>query len=225
MECARDMGDGPVREGTGTEVWWRSTGLHTLLAAGAVLLLFLIVACCRPPGVAAATLTVTTTGDTTTTGDGLALREAISCINAGSNAPAADCPASPSPGYGTSDTIRFNISGTGVRTITLGSALPNLATGVVIDATTQPGFPSSSIVVDGGCTLNGSGQCTAGGARPFTVNSSVTATLTSLTIQHGNAGVSNGGALLNSGTLTLTNCTLSSNTSGTGGGIFNAASA
>src|SRR4051812_38896523 len=73
----------------------------------------------HPLDTLAATLTVTTTNDTIASGDGLSLREAISCINAGSNAPAADCPAAPAPGYGSSDTIAFNITGTGAIKITI----------------------------------------------------------------------------------------------------------
>ncbi len=60
--------------------------------------------------------------------------------------------------------------------------------------------------------------------RIMSVNSGVTATLENLTITGGNAGSeSSGGAILNSGTLTLTNSTLSGNSAGgSGGGIYNA---
>ncbi|MFI5014047.1 MAG: autotransporter domain-containing protein [Hyphomicrobiales bacterium] len=46
------------------------------------------------------------------------------------------------------DTIDFNISG-GSATITLLSALPNLAAGVTIDGSTQPGFPGSQVTING----------------------------------------------------------------------------
>ena len=49
------------------------------------------------------------------------------------------------------------------------------------------------------------------------VNSGVTATLENLTITGGNAGIeSSGGAIFNSGTLTLTNSTLSGNSASDG---------
>ena len=52
------------------------------------------------------------------------LREAINAANAGSGG----------------DSISFNISGTGVHTINLSSALPTLNKTVTIDGTSQPGF-------------------------------------------------------------------------------------
>ena len=54
------------------------------------------------------------------------------------------------------------------------------------------------------------------------VNSGVTATLENLTITGGNAASEGtGGAIFNSGTLTLTNSTLSGNSANDGGGILN----
>jgi len=71
-----------------------------------------------------------------------------------------------------------------------------------------------------------------GGMTVFTVNSGVTATIGGLTIQHGNASITDcisgdicGGGIFNRGTLTVTNSTLISNIadggSGAGGGISN----
>ena len=64
-------------------------------------------------------------------------------------------------------------------------------------------------------------RSTATGTQEFRileVNSGVTATLENLTITGGNAGDSAGGAISNSGTLTLTNSTLSGNSAFNGGG-------
>src|SRR5262249_57073507 len=48
------------------------------------------------------------------------------------------------PNSGGPDVIAFNIAGGGTQSIALSSALPNVTDAVVIDATTQPGFSSSS---------------------------------------------------------------------------------
>lgn len=45
-----------------------------------------------------------------------------------------------------SDTISFNIPGSGIRTITLQSPLPVVTESLVIDGTTQPGFAGSPVV-------------------------------------------------------------------------------
>jgi hypothetical protein len=95
----------------------------------------------------AATLTVTTTADPIN-GDGLlSLREAITCINNGTNANAADCPAAPSPAYGTSDEIDFNIAVSGVQTITLASQLPDLIKPMKIDGYTEPTASTNTLAV------------------------------------------------------------------------------
>lgn len=44
------------------------------------------------------------------------------------------------------ETIRFNISGTGVKTITPASALPIITNAVIIDGTTQPGFSATPLI-------------------------------------------------------------------------------
>jgi len=63
------------------------------------------------------------------------------------------------------DNIVFNIAGTGVQTITLASALPNITDAVTIDGTTEPSYAGSPLIVlDGGgavanvLTLSGSGS-------------------------------------------------------------------
>jgi hypothetical protein len=109
-------------------------------------------------------------------------------------------------------------------TIVLASTL-TLAQGVTIDGT------GHTVVLDGGCTFS-NGYCQSGGVTVFVVNSGVAASLSTLTIQHGagtfvcliSVGVSFtcGGAIGNVGTLTVTNCTLTGNSttaSGTSGGF------
>ena len=79
----------------------------------------------------AATLTVTNIQNS---GNGT-LRQAIMDANTNSNV----------------DTIQFNISGTGVKTITLTAALPPITSPVIIDGTTQPGYSNVTPVIE----LNG----------------------------------------------------------------------
>lgn len=67
------------------------------------------------------------------------------------------------------ETIRFNIPGSGVRTITPTSALPTITDAVIIDGTTQPGFSGTPII-----ELNGSSAGTnASGLTIFAGNSTV----------------------------------------------------
>ncbi len=127
--------------------------------------------------------------------------------------------------YATSgtDTIVFK-SGVGPK-IALGGGNGSLIlnTNVTI---TGPG--ASSLAVDGGCTGCGAVGSPSGGVTVFVVNSGVTASISGLTIQHGNAtALCNttpcGGGIHNDGTLSLTNSTVSGNSavSGQGGGIYN----
>src|ERR1044072_1332076 len=81
----------------------------------------------QPSALAESTFTVTTTNDD---GPG-SLRQAITDANA-------------SPG---TDTITFNIPGSGVRTITPASSLPEIVDPVIIDGYTQPGSsPNAQIM-------------------------------------------------------------------------------
>jgi len=115
------------------------------------------------------------------------------------------------------DTIAFN--GTGRGTIALTSGTLTLAASVVIAG---PG--SSLVTVDGGCTGCDPGGTPSGGVRVFAVNGGVTVAIGGLTIQHGNmvgSGIG-GGGIYNTGTLTVTNSTISGNaTDRWGGGIYN----
>src|ERR1051326_6162482 len=109
---------------------------------GGALLLFLVVALWQATAAAAATLTVTTTADDLTPNDGtVSLREAITAINAGSNLGDPDISAQ-SPGtFGVNDTINFNISGSGVKTINVRSTglgvLPDITKPLTINGYMQ----------------------------------------------------------------------------------------
>jgi CSLREA domain-containing protein len=105
-------------------------------------------------------------------------------------------------------------------TITLSTALPDIAGDLTING---PGANTLRIQRD-----------SAGGTpnfRPFTINSGTTVTISGLTIANGSfvGTIGGGGGVLNSGTLTLTNSTVSGNRADVpgynpdcgGGGIFN----
>src|SRR5260370_1685119 len=144
---------------------------------------------------------VNTTLDEVNPFDGLcSLREAIMTTNAAGGI-INDC------GQGTGfDEIMFNVPfGTG--TITVGNALvafPAIANNLIIDGTGQ------TITVDRQSLF-----------QVVAVNSGATLALNSLTIQNGSI-TGDGGAIGNSGTLSVTNSTISSSTSTNfGGGIAN----
>lgn len=91
---------------------------------------------------------------------------------------------------------------------------------------------ASQIIIGKNLTIDGTGHTIVinGGntTRLFTVNSTFTLGLTRLLLRSGNAGTGgNGGAVLNNGTLTVTECSFTSNTSdgsatnGGGGAIYN----
>ncbi|HNB64921.1 MAG TPA: DUF4347 domain-containing protein, partial [Rhodocyclaceae bacterium] len=121
------------------------------------------------------TLTVTTAADTldgTTTSiaalmanmgaDGkISLREAITAANNTAN------------GSGGPDRIAFGISGTGLHTINLGSALPNITDVVVIDGTTDDSFAANgnlpAIALNGASVTSGDGLHLMSGASGSTV--------------------------------------------------------
>lgn len=112
------------------------------------------------------------------------------------------------------DTITFQSGLSGVITLNSVSGTLTLTQNLTIQG---PG--AGVIAVDGGCTANcGAGGTPSGGVTVFTVNNGVTATISGLTIQHGNAGSGNGGGINNSGTLTVTNSIVTGNSAGGGGG-------
>lgn len=168
--------------------------LFALLASLAVVLVPLAHA------TAGASLVVNTTTDEDTNGDTFcSLREAITAAN--NNANYHDCTGT---GYG-ADTITFSVNGA----ITLGSVLPAIDDDLTIDASGQ------KITVDGNSAV-----------RPFWVNGSKTLSLISLTVANGlggnDCGEDCGGGILNSGTVNLTDVTMTNNYAGNdGGAIFN----
>jgi CSLREA domain-containing protein len=156
-----------------------------------------------------APVTVTTSSDTTnpcaTSGTGTcSLRDAVTFANNNDSTP-----------------IAFNLPNPSTITLTGGTLALTRTTG---SGTTITGPGTAALTVDGNCTLTGS-VCTSGGATVFQVSSGVTASLSNLTIQHGNGSptcgaLPCGGGIANSGTLTVTNSTLSGNAAFSGG-IFN----
>jgi CSLREA domain-containing protein len=152
-----------------------------------------------PSAAIALTPGATITVNTTADGTGgpdCTLRDAITAAN--SNTPVGGCNA----GHG-ADTIDFSVSGQ----INLGTTLPAVASDLTIDGTSQ------SIIVSG-----------QGTTRVLEVGADASLTLDGLTIADGVAA--NAGGVLNSGTLLVTNSTLSGNRTenfGNGGGIWNTA--
>jgi CSLREA domain-containing protein len=156
------------------------------------LLLLAVLFIFTPAAKAATTFTVTTTEDNVVNDSICTLREAISAAN--------ESPANNNCGSGTGPyTIIFSISGT----ITLGSALPNIANNMTIDGSGR------SITVSGNNSV-----------LVFRVNSGSTVILTSLTVANGQS-YTYGGGIENNGTLTVTNSTVTGNSAWFGGGIYN----
>jgi len=123
------------------------------------------------------------------------------------------------------DTITFAPGLTG--TISLTSTL------ILRRDVTISGPGAASLAFSGGCTTCGVGGSHSDGVRVFTVNGGVTASISGVTITRGLGDAdSGGGGILNWGTLTLTNSTVSGNATangdnsasffgGNGGGIAN----
>jgi hypothetical protein len=100
------------------------------------------------------------------------------------------------------------INATLTGTITLASALPDLANHMVIT-----GPIGGGLIIDGASTY-----------RIFVVAATYSVTLNTLTLQHGAPGAAFGGAIQNAGTLRILNCTIQNNSvtaTGQGGGISN----
>jgi len=102
-------------------------------------------------------LTVNTVADNTSDTSVLTLRDAITLVNNGGDPTALGQPTMPAGwaaqidssagGFGTNDTIDFNIPGTGVHTIEPGSVLPTVTQPVVIDGYSQPGARRNTLAV------------------------------------------------------------------------------
>ena len=136
------------------------------------------------------------------------LRDAIVAINGG---------------QATGTTITFDATAfppATPQTITLNANVGSLT----LSASMTINGSGHRVTIDGGCTLTGA-SCSSGGVTIFQINGGVTATLTTLTIQHGRGAPSfTGGILVNSGaTLTLSTSTLTGNAANAanGGAIFN----
>jgi hypothetical protein len=88
-------------------------------------------------------ITVNTTADTSVPGPTLSLRQAIELVNGtlrvSDLTPQEQAQVLGTPGGGDSQTIAFDIPGSGVQTIAVGSPLPALTKPVTIDGYTQPG--------------------------------------------------------------------------------------
>ncbi len=121
------------------------------------------------------TVTVTTTADTLDGDTGslyallgnrgadgeISLREALTAANATAN------------GSGGADRIHFAISGTGVHTLNIGSALPVITDPVILDASTDDSFAANSnrpaVILDGNNAFAGDGLVLAGTADGSTI--------------------------------------------------------
>ena len=130
---------------------------------------------------------------------------------AGSPAPFAECVSATNTTCALRDALAYASSGTdtiafksGVAgTITLTNGPLTLTAGVTI---TGPG--AAILAVDGNDT-----------ARVFIVSSGVNATISGLTVQRGNAGVSSGGGIVTDGSLTLVAVAVTHNSASTAAGI------
>jgi len=170
------------------------------IAVWRVGLLLLLLSLLTPGEAYAATIVVTTLSDVVNGLDGLcSLREAITAAN--NNASFSGCLGS---GFG-ADVIVFSNSLTN-GTITLNSTLPAITdpAGLTIDGTGR------NITISGNNAV-----------RILQVNSGASLTLRALTLRNGEQSSGDGGAILNSGTLTIEDSTLASNQARNGGAIFN----
>jgi len=150
---------------------------------------------------------VNTTGDPGGDGfcsaDECTLREAITAANAAAG----------------TDTITFDIPGAGPHTISLLTALPNISTNTNIQG------PGANLLTVQRSTAVGTPdfRIFLVQSKVFTTQPTVFTVISGLTISNGRFSAFGGGVANSaSGVLTLTNCTVSGNTSdGTGGGVAN----
>jgi parallel beta-helix repeat protein len=124
---------------------------------------------------------------------------------------------SDSPGFTTlRDALTSAAELGGSQTVTFAAGLTgtiSLNSGLVIDSDVSIDGPgASSLTVSGGGPMNA--------FSVFTVDSGVTASISSLTITNGFAP-GNGGGVFNDGTLVLNNATISGDVASRGGGVFN----
>ena len=161
--------------------------------------------------VLAAGITVNSLADTTVGGDGqCTLREALNNVNDATDTTTGDCRA----GTGTGDTISFGVTGTITLTASNGTLM------LTRNATIQ-GPGASSLVLDGGCTINCGQPFSSNGVPVLQVGSGATATISGVTITRGGGSFGTGG-ITNLGSLTVADSTITADY-GTlfGGGIEN----
>ena len=176
--------------------------LKILALVGAALLMWGLLFAYASSPVQAATLTVNSLADGAPANDGqCTLREAILNANADAQSGSTDC----ASGSG-SDAIRVGVSGT----VQLSEALPNLSSDMQI---VGPGADQFMVR-----------RNTGGDYRIFVITSNGTepvVSISGITISNGNASQTLGGGILNFGTLTVTDSTISGNSAFRGGGISN----
>jgi fibronectin-binding autotransporter adhesin len=132
---------------------------------------------------------------------------------AGTPASIAECTSAMNTTCALRDALGYAISGT--DTIIFKGGLPGIIT-----------LTNGALTLTTGVTITGPGAATLAvdgnnAARVFVVNSGVHATISGLTVQHGNAGAASGGGIVNDGSLTLTAVAISHNTAPTAAGIRN----
>ena len=147
-----------------------------------------------------AIITVTSAADNLTVDNQVTLREAIQAANTNLSVDGSTA------GSGAvADTIQF-AAGLAGQTITLGGTQLRITSALTIN-----GLGASQLTINGNNT-----------SRIFEVTSGNTVTISRLTLTNGNATDSDGGGIVNFGTLTISSSKIFGNsTSGGGGGIFN----
>ena len=198
---------------------------RALVSRGMLVLVVLVLAVAwlwmlgNSPVQGAATLTVTTTGDTNSCGTPCSLRGAIAVANSGDTI---DIPAGTyTLSLGTELTIgkSLTLAGAGSGATIIQAAVSSADATFRVFNITNGNVVAISDVTIRHGKANGSAPANSGGG----IYNSGTLTLTNSTVS-GNSATSGGGAIFNNnaGTLTLTNSTVSGNSAtSSGGGIFN----
>jgi CSLREA domain-containing protein len=188
---------------TTTKMSYFTRPLALLLLAAMAASVMMVVVLASPAR--AASLTVDTTADEQSDNDACSLREAIINANQDDQSGSADCAA----GSG-KDTIFFDL-GNSPATITLSSELSTITDpdGLTVDGA------SANITVSGNDVFSGND-----GVRVFEVASGAELTLNKLTVSNYGTEFKDGG-IVNGGTLTVNNSTLSHNRGEQGGAIRN----
>jgi CSLREA domain-containing protein len=170
----------------------RAPAWRAAVGLGVVALIFAVG---PPTAYAATTIPVNTTADELNADGDCSLREAITAAN--TNTAVDACPAGQAAP--TVDVISFSVTGT--ITLTNGQL-------TVTDDLTINGPGATNLTVSGNNT-----------SRVLEVGEGTTLDLKDVTVANGTSSF--GGGILNSGTLTVTNSTISANSAGSAGGISN----